>query len=77
MTLADHAAVIPLRLMLTSALTLPRVITLELLMLILMLLIDRKSTRIIIDMDATMDATVLTIPSTGVIAQCMSCLMYG
>ena len=43
--LADQAAVFPLRLMLTSALTLPGVITLALLMLSLMLLRDRNSNR--------------------------------
>ena len=71
--LKDHTAVSPLRLMLTSALTLPGVITLALLMLSLMLLSDRKSTRT----RKNMDATVLTSPATGVIAQCLSCLIYG
>ena len=75
--LPDHAAVSPIRLMLTSDLTLPRVITLVLLMLSLILLSDRKSTRTRRNMDATMDATVLRSPATGVIAQCLSCLMYG
>ena len=75
--LADHAVVYPLRLMLTSALTLPGDITLALLMLSLMLLRDRKSTRTRRNMDATMDVTVLTSPATGVIAQCLNCLMYG
>ena len=74
--LADHAVVFPLGLKLTSSLTLPGVITLALLMLSLMLLSDIKSTRTRRNMDATMDATVLTIPATGVIAQYMSCLMY-
>ena len=69
--LADHAVVYPLRLMLTSALTLPGDITLALLMLSLMLLRDRKSTRT----RRNMDATVLKSPATGVIAQCLSCLM--
>ena len=75
--LADHAAVLPLRLNLTSALTLPGVITLALLMLSLMLMSDIKSTRTRINMDATMDATVLTSPATGVITQFLSFLMYG
>ena len=75
--LADQAAVFPLRLMLTSALTLPGVITLALLMLSLMLLSNRNSTRTRRNMDATMDATVLTSPATGVIAHCLSYLMYS
>ena len=75
--LTDHASVSPLRLMLTSALTLPGVITLALLMLSLILLSDRKSNRTRRNMDATMDATVLTSPATGLIAQCLSCLIYG
>ena len=65
--LADHAAVFPLRPNLTSDLTLPGVITLALLMLSLVLLSDRKSTRTRINMDLTMDATVLTSPAAGVI----------
>ena len=75
--LANQAAIFPLRMMLTSALTLPGVITLALLMLSLMLPSNRKSTRTRRNMDATMDATVLTSPATGVITQFLSCLMYG
>ena len=75
-TLANQGAVFPLRLMLTSALTLPGVINLVLIMLSLMLLSDRNHTRIRRNMDATMDAAILTSPATGVIAQCLICLIY-
>ena len=73
--LSDHAAVFPLRPKFTSALILPGVITLALLMLILVLLSNRKFTRTRRNMEATMDANVLTSPATGVIAQFLSCLM--
>ena len=54
-TLADHAAVFPLGPKLKNALTLPRVITLELLMLSLVLLSNRKFTRTRRNMDAIID----------------------